>query len=107
MRGRLHNDDPPSTFVLCRRWDSNPHEVALTGFRVRPAQGQGQTPRDAERQNRAFIGGFGSLKGTGKDTRLRSVAVKTWDYCTSRCQLAFRHPELALTSTYSTITLNI
>ena len=20
------------TFVLCRRWDSNPHEVALTGF---------------------------------------------------------------------------
>jgi len=20
------------TFVWCRRWDSNPHEVALTGF---------------------------------------------------------------------------
>jgi hypothetical protein len=20
------------SFVMCRRWDSNPHEVALTGF---------------------------------------------------------------------------
>jgi len=32
MCSRLHEDDPLSTFVQCRRWDSNPHEVALTGF---------------------------------------------------------------------------
>ena len=35
--GRLYEDDPPATLVLCRRGDSNLHELHLPGFPIRSA----------------------------------------------------------------------
>jgi hypothetical protein len=55
--------------------DARWHRLPRSGERVRPAQGQGQTPRDTERQNRVFIRDSGLTRGqegTGRDTRLRS-----------------------------------
>jgi hypothetical protein len=60
--------------------DARRHCLAGSGERVRPAQGQAPTPRDTERQNRAFIrdpGSRGDREGQGETPGCGQIAVKT------------------------------
>src|SRR5215217_3212809 len=63
-------------FILCRRWDSNPHEVVLTGFfesaLLKNRGRYGGTWGDKT----ALLSGSSSLRGTERDRKGHPVAVR-------------------------------
>ena len=63
--------------MLYRRWDSNPHEVALTGFFESALLMNGPTPRDRERQYGAFIASSALPKCQDETSSCGQIAVNT------------------------------